>query len=1636
MTETSPEYTLPTSFAAYYSELDDDKKGVHTKRGHSSSHRTTTSRSHPTTTSDPRDRTAGRAIEGDAVTSSSGQKPVPAERSSKREDQAAAADRQRHAEETSGERDRSTGGSSQENTAGPPKELFAHWEKVFGKEGLETTANQSDIDLDESHVSRQDAGNVKRVAAVEKLEYSPIVNPQPVALKPEAGPAHEGAPQARKRSRKSSPKESPNLKRTTAMDNLTTQGVQPKDAAGAEARGGELVDFPLATQLQETQRPGVAPRNVHGPKEFRKGKKEAPGKREMPGSSHPAPSSPTYKYYLSRSSSRSSDHRGPDMSSRQPATLGEDIFKGCLHAGKILSPTRRTPEMTSLVPSLPIVEEKESQKQLPPVQLPRAVPDKTPVATDRKASAPPKPVVERVVKPVTGPLKKDVKDVPTAKAVEPVPGPSKEALAPMSEAGPIKSVPDKTPVPTDRKASAPKPVAERVVKPVMGPLKKDVKEDLPTTKAVVPGPGPSKEALAPMSEAGPVQSVPDLVVDKRKDAGAVESREKSLLKPPPVPYVPGEMLSKSDSAMQIETLPSDSERRSEEPKVEDKTEQSLKTEEHELPTLSVEYPPTGSYSDEEDAKDAALPKAPKLDEVVEKEGGTSALFQSPPEAPIEKISSPEERPRGDLKVLEVESLDEHSTPHETQGEFVSPTGETEHSAAVSERHGAPLSEVEGAVATSPEAAIAEVEEPPLPKEAEDQLPVRRPEDEAGEGLPVSRLDGLPVLAETETSKKSGKSVTASAQEGERATTPPEEAELTEKEGDQKTFEESHLMKSVEEEEKLMKSGETEAEEAVGEEQAGEEGAETERAETMQPEGEEETHKEEVHEDLFPLPDDLFPLPESHKRETEVQVEIAFVKPRGNEAYYTAYVRIRTIPMLLLLGNIIVLIILLIASYFDLFVLFYVGPAIVPVTPASTKGLGLVCRTIRCGIGGTTLYYAINHNVEPCDSMFKYVCERWIHEPSEKYQAVVLGAEKSVIDEMYAEMRRGVESYHAYAKSGHALGKLAMLYKSCQDTYERDRQGVGPLNKLRQEYTLHEWPFKERFNGKPEEMVARYIRDTGSGVFVSVRMIPDPDDPQEHATKLIALECSTFALPTDMLLTYRSTHKEAIKAYRSYISSNLEDFNPSSPEKMVSNIFAFEVNLAHRCNVQCRRKRLKKIKVSEMSSDSGINWAKFLNTVMENVRYNVGPDTSILVRSVSYFKKLALIFRDGATKTRAMNYLGWRFMQKLSRHTTQKYRKSHREFQENVLGQLRLDDWMRCMFDAAEAMPMAIGRVYVERQGFEASDYRVYGMMLSLLEGLRHMFAEFKWLQAQSREKVSVILSKASMTIGYPAWLMNDSALNAYYAHVPTDGSYVEMVAKALSANYANLLTTSVTLEVPSKLANFIFPSRFVELHHRSGPPRESLLYDIRSNHFVLPSGVMTPPYYVSDTTWSMNFGGLGVLVARDLVNEFLHAVDAGWMADSDRTEFKKSADCVLTEVGKSSRSGSPDEAVMRCGGLVSDLLALRLAYTAYHTHADSRDEPTVPGMEDKSPDQVFFTAAFRTLCTQLRERHYVPVVRGKEKVPELQYLDALMRSMNEFTDAFKCPDGKYRRNVVGRCLAGEAGSRQVQVTQACPLESL
>lgn len=722
---------------------------------------------------------------------------------------------------------------------------------------------------------------------------------------------------------------------------------------------------------------------------------------------------------------------------------------------------------------------------------------------------------------------------------------------------------------------------------------------------------------------------------------------------------------------------------------------------------------------------------------------------------------------------------------------------------------------------------------------------------------------------------------------------------------------------------------------------------------------------------------------------------------------------------MLLGNIVVLIIFLVASYFDLFWWVFVNPPIVSEPPTSKKDLGLVCRSIRCGIAGTTLYYALNHSAEPCDSMLGYVCERWVHEHKENYHKVVLGAEKRLMEEMYIGIQRILESPHLDHEGSTALRKAAYLYNKCQKSDTLGR--VERLEQMRSEYALQNWPFQGPVKvDKPEDYVAKYIHDTGSGVFVTVRVIPDPEDPNRDGKNIVTLECSTFSVPVDTLLMHRDSKKEVIKAYKNLIQHTLDEFRGGDTVAVASNIFAFEVNLAHRCAVQCHQKPLQRVTLKDLqiSEDqiSGIDWTKFLSTIFEGANITFAPDTAILVRSKAYLKRLNFLFRDRSTKTKVMNYLGWRFMSKFARHTGESMRKEHARFSETVVGQENGPRWKTCLMDVAEAMPLALGRLYMDYMQWEVTDFRAFRLVMSVINSLEHMLFQFKWVEGGTKEKLKALLTNMKFIVGYPTLIRNNTWLDRCHKDVHESGSYVDALTEATKNNAANNRDPTGQCTGGAPRGNLIFPSRIVELYGQASPEAK-LFYDISDNIFVLPTGVLTPPFYSRDTTGAVNFGGLGMLVAREIVNEFLPmGSSAGnWMTDTEKGTFSKGSDCVLSSVRKVSTKDA-GESNMREAGVVQELLALRVAYTAYHSHVDYASEGTLPGLEEMSPDQVFFVAAFRTLCTRVREKKYMDVVKSRKWVAELDFLDALVRGMNEFADAFNCGAFGERENVVQQCL--------------------
>ncbi|XP_077525439.1 neprilysin-1-like [Amblyomma americanum] len=739
---------------------------------------------------------------------------------------------------------------------------------------------------------------------------------------------------------------------------------------------------------------------------------------------------------------------------------------------------------------------------------------------------------------------------------------------------------------------------------------------------------------------------------------------------------------------------------------------------------------------------------------------------------------------------------------------------------------------------------------------------------------------------------------------------------------------------------------------------------------------------------------------------------------NNEIHRDAESKNRRIPCCLLAANIVAVLILVIVSHaLIVYELQWQSEMRPPTSPPEERGDDHVCRDVQCSAAGTHLFYVLNASVRPCDSIYNYVCRSWIHEGPQNYRKIVLGAERIFVDSMYTEMKTTMLGYQGEASESEAVRKATDLFKLCLEEPKNNPGNTHLIDRILSEYGLPSWPYPEdapvsTFT-RPYVSLGKFLRDSGVGAVVTVKMLPDPERSE---SRIFGIDCSTFVVPMGTLLSFAEHKSETLLGYKIYIADVIKKLRPERQdvEKMANAIMAFEVNMAHRCNEACRKKRFKRTNLRDLKAELNINsvdWVEFLETVSQDSQGSISESTTVLVRSVLYLKTVAMVFENPQKLRRVMNYIGWRAVHHFMRHAGVDFRNLTESFMSARLKEERFPYDRSCLRDVNQVMPFAVGRIFagtvLSRDHFDHAVRTVS----ALIEGFQVVLKEFQWAPLDWQSK----FSKMVYLVSYPTWIKNFTKLNSYYEGVPNEGSYFNRYVSASRNRYQRYLSPPEMMPYQHRrLAEFIFPSRIVDLERRVGPPRETSFYDVRDNTLIVPAGAMQPPYYDTRRPWGLTFGGLGTMVARDLVNEMFHTPEGILKDDKEKKIFKERIQCLLDHLKKGlGSSTNPD-----CTSIITDIFSLRVAYEAYQIFLDGRDDDTLQGVAQMTPEQLFFISAVRTLCTSIREQHFAQVVLLGKSVMEIDLIDPAVMGMREFEDAFHCKRSNVTesQNVFNKCF--------------------
>lgn len=744
---------------------------------------------------------------------------------------------------------------------------------------------------------------------------------------------------------------------------------------------------------------------------------------------------------------------------------------------------------------------------------------------------------------------------------------------------------------------------------------------------------------------------------------------------------------------------------------------------------------------------------------------------------------------------------------------------------------------------------------------------------------------------------------------------------------------------------------------------------------------------------------------------------------NNEVHRDAETKNRRIPCCLLVANIVIALILVLISH--ALIIYALGKQAEETTtapPPEVISNDHVCRDVQCSSAGTHLFYVLNNSENPCHSIYNYVCKSWIHEGPSAYRKIVLGAERIFVDSKYIEMKDALLAYQTRPTESSAVKKATELYRMCLEEPVRNPRDTKLIETVLQKYELKNWPFSQGsfFSTKhPYTSLGKFIADTGVGAIVAVKALPDPVN---FELRVYGIDCSSFVVPMGTLLSFAEHKDYTLFGYKMYIRDVITALSPGKKdiESLANTIMAFEINLAARCNKGCRKKKYKRMSLRELRAEvksTGDVWLDFVKTVSGDNSFKVTEDMIVLVRSTNYLRIISKLFEQPETRLRVMNYIGWRVVHHFMRHAGVYFRNMTESFFSARIKEERLPYDRNCLRDVNDVMPYAVGRVFADNVLSRDDFDKAVKMVAAILDGFQVVLKEFKWASLD----VQSIFARMNYIVSYPEWIKNYQRLDDYYESVKKTGMYFERYLSASRNRYQRYLTIP-NMSSPNpmqmsyhyrRMAEFIFPSRIVDLERRVGPPRENTFYDARDNALIVPAGVMQPPYYDARSPASLTFGGLGTMIARDFINEMFHTNEGILRDDKKKNAFKERRQCLLNSIKEGlDPSTNPD-----CTSVISDVFSVRVAYEAYQIYLDGSEDDTLQGVAHMTPDQLFFISAVRTLCTNVREQHFAQLVLLRKPVMETDLIDPAVMGMREFEDAFACKGNvTTSENTFNKCF--------------------
>lgn len=647
-------------------------------------------------------------------------------------------------------------------------------------------------------------------------------------------------------------------------------------------------------------------------------------------------------------------------------------------------------------------------------------------------------------------------------------------------------------------------------------------------------------------------------------------------------------------------------------------------------------------------------------------------------------------------------------------------------------------------------------------------------------------------------------------------------------------------------------------------------------------------------------------------------------------------------------------------------------------------VGTVLANATKPVSGIDTQY-IDNNVKPQDDFFRHLNGKWLATEAIPADKSVWGSFNKMADDVLPLLRTIIEDAAKQgAKEGTEAQKIGDFYNSFMDEERLNKLGINAVK-----------PEIDRVHAlkNKQQIAALLAHFSKTGISAPYVFIIHQD--ARDATKYIAdLGQSGLGMPDREYYLKKDDKRLAgvREKYLAHIEKMLTLAGHQDAGKKAQAIMALETMLAKAqwTQVQLRDpvKGYNKVPFTKLAKLApGYDWKSYLQETGLQ-----GKTDHLIVAQPSYITGFGKVLASQSLDDWKL-YLEWQVVRSMAPLLSKDFVQEAFSFNQTVvrgIPEMR-PRWKRGITVVENAIPEAVGKLYVEKHFPAERKARMETLVKNLLLAFEKSLATLDWMSPATKKEAADKLSKFTYKIGYPHAWRDYSGI----AIKPDD-----LIGNVIRSNNHGYLRELNKLGKPIDLTEWYISPQTVNAY-----------YNPEMNEIVFPAAILRPPFFDSDADDAVNYGSIGAVIGHEISHGF---DDQGsqydgkgnlrnWWTPEDHKNFKAKAAVLIKQYnGFSPLKGYNVNGELTLGENIADNSGLAIAYQAYHISLGGKPAPLIDGL---TGDQRFYMGFGQVWRSKIRDEELIMRLKTDTHSPGEFRANGTLRNQPGFYKTWDLKEG-------------------------------